>query len=112
MTETQFQKARKIIQQANHLRGMITKAEGEVAKWTRMEGSHRENLRENQANGCNKVVLKAIEKLNERRKKFADMKFPEDIPDPPIKRCAECGCKIAEGNEYCGECMCENDGYI
>lgn len=24
-------------------------------------------------------------------------------------RCAGCGCAIAEGNDYCGECLCEDD---
>jgi hypothetical protein len=52
MTEAAFQAARKIMQQANYIRGVITSMEGQVAKWTRMAGSHREMLREEQAKVC------------------------------------------------------------
>lgn len=108
MTEVSFQEARKVMQSANYIRGLITKAEGEVAKWTRMEGSHRENLREAQANGCKKLVLKAIEKLEERRKKFAEMKFPEPNLTEIQSRCETCGAKVPAGHKYCDndECMC------
>jgi hypothetical protein len=108
MTETSFQIARKVMASANYVRGQITKAEGEVAKWTRMAGSHRENLREGQAVGCEKMIVKAIEKLQERRKKFADMQFPDPNLTEIQSRCETCGAKVPAGHKYCDndECMC------
>src|SRR4051812_27521741 len=26
-----------------------------------------------------------------------------------IRRCSSCGTRIAEGNDFCGECLCEDD---
>lgn len=108
MTEGQFQKARKIMASANHTRGLITAAKGNVAKWTAIEDCHRRNLKEAQADGAKKMINKSIERLAVLRKKFADLKFPEDVPDPEPNRCKDCGAKIAEGNNYCGECLCED----
>ena len=99
------------MQKINYTRGQITKAKGEVAKWTHIEGDHRTNLREAQANGAAKMVEKAIKKLEEVRKKFADLQFPDSNMIEKVNRCKECGSRIAERNEYCGECMCENDSF-
>lgn len=77
MTEQQFQECRKIMQQANSLRGYITKAKGEVARWTHIESSCREALKERQADGAKKIILGSIERLNKLRQKFANLKFPE-----------------------------------
>lgn len=33
-------------------------------------------------------------------------------PTPIGSRCIQCGCKIAVGNDICGECACEDDGYL
>src|ERR1700689_4217106 len=30
-------------------------------------------------------------------------------PEDEIYRCVLCGCKIAKGNDICGECACEDD---
>lgn len=82
MTEESFQLARKVMQQANHIRGLITTSEGEVSKWTRIEAVHRENGKETAADGAKKMIQRALKKLDERKQKFADMKFPEDNMKP------------------------------
>lgn len=28
------------------------------------------------------------------------------------QRCNGCGSRVANGNDYCAECLCEDDGYI
>lgn len=102
------------MQQVNHLRGLITKAEGEVAKWTRIQDVHQREGREGQANGTKKILDKAIKKLDDLRLKFDNMKFPDSNIVVVKKRsvqCEGCGAAIAEGNTYCGECLCEEDGY-
>lgn len=102
MTEAAFQEGRKVMQKANYLRGIITKWEGEVAKWTRIEGSHRENLRYGQADGAKKMIEKSIKRLEEVRQKFADMTFPPHDIVAPVNRCKDCGRKIQADEE----CLC------
>ena len=85
MTEQQFQETRKVMQRANHLRGLITAAKGEVSKWTAMEDANRRNLKDGQANGCKKQAEKWIGILEERRKKFADIKLPGEDFKPGTK---------------------------
>lgn len=109
MTEESFQQARKVMQSANCLRGYITKAKGEVAKWTKIEDVHRQELRQSQADGAKKCLDKAIKRLQELRAKFAAMTFPDPNLTIEVNRCTECGCKIAAGNTLCGECACEDD---
>lgn len=111
MTEAAYQQARKVMQSANHLRGLITKAKGEVAKWTAIEDSHRRDLREGQANGAKKCIEKTMKRLEEVRARFEALQFP----DPNLKvvpkvhhQCEGCGNRIAVGNTYCGECLCED----
>lgn len=77
MTEELYQRGRKFMQQANHLRGLIAKQKGEVAKWTKIEMVHREEMRPSQADGAKKMLLKALDKLDALRKKFAEMEFPK-----------------------------------
>lgn len=115
MTEAAFQAARKIMASANYKRGQITKAMGNVAKWTRIEDVHRREGRISQADGAKKCLERAIAKLADERKKFADMKFPDnDLQEPKVEsaQCIECGSRVAKGNDYCGECLCEDDGYL
>lgn len=78
MTEESFQEARKLMQSANYLRGLITKAKMNVGKWTRLEDYYRRELHEPQANAAQKNILKAITRLDELRAKFKALKFPED----------------------------------
>lgn len=78
MTEAQFQATRKMMQRANHARGEITRAKGEVARWTAMEDSHRTNMRRGQADGAKKMLEKALLFLDKTRQKFADMKLPDE----------------------------------
>jgi uncharacterized OB-fold protein len=40
----------------------------------------------------------------ERREKFDESDITIEV-----NRCKECGVEIAPGNNYCGECMCEDD---
>lgn len=109
MTEDSFQAARKIMQRANYFRGLITVAKGNVAKWTKIEDVHKRELRQSQAEGAKKMLDKAMARLKEVRQKFADLKFPDSDIAQPVNRCGECGIIIAAGNNYCGECLCEND---
>lgn len=115
MTEESFQQCRKVMQSINGLRGYITKAKGEVAKWTKIEDSYRRDMKESQAEGAKKMLDKAMKRLNELREKFAAIKFPESNIKPvklEISQCEQCGAAVAKGNSYCGECLCEDDsGY-
>jgi hypothetical protein len=103
MTEAAYQAARKVMASANHVRGQITAAEGEVGKWTRIEASHRENLRHSQADGAKKMLDKAISKLGERRAKFAAMTFPDSNLTIQENRCKKCGRKLNKEEA----CECE-----
>jgi hypothetical protein len=112
MTEESYQQGRKFMRSVNHIRGLITKAEGDVAKWTKIEDSHRRELRHGQADGAKKCLDKAMARLNELRIKFDLMKFPASnivIVRKKSVQCEGCGAAIAEGNTYCGECLCEDD---
>ena len=99
------------MQQVNHLRGLITKAEGEVAKWSNIEMSWREKMNESQANGAYKMGITALEKLDKLRLKFDNMKFPDSnivVVKKKSVQCEGCGSAIAEGNTYCSECLVED----
>lgn len=106
MTEESYQQARKVMQSANFIRGMITAAKGEVARWTAIEDSHRRNLKEAQAEGAKKMLHKALLKLAAQREKFAKLQFP----DPNIKKeykptlCKTCGIAVAQGMDECLDC--------
>jgi hypothetical protein len=80
MTEKSYQEARKIMQKANYWRGMITSAKGNVAKWTNIESSYREKMDPGKADGANKMLHKAMNRLAEVRQKFTDIKFPDNEP--------------------------------
>lgn len=111
MTEESYQQCRIVMRKANGQRSLIAKSKGEVAKWTKMEMWHRESLNEGQANGAKKMLEKSLKKLNERRKMFSELKFPDnDIPNrrKEVVQCEGCGNLIAKGNTYCGECLCED----
>jgi hypothetical protein len=113
MTEESYQQGRKFMRSVNHIRGLITTAEGNVAKWTKIEDSHRRELRHSQADGAKKCLDRALKKLAELRQKFDLMKFPDSNIVVAKKRsvqCEGCGAAIAEGNTYCGECLCEEEG--
>ena|SRR5258708_1196156 len=102
MTEESFQQARKVMQKANYMRGIITVRKADVGKWSRINDEHDTAKTKNQ-------LEKSIERLKEARNKFADLKFPDSDIIKEVTRCKECGCKIADGNNYCGECLCEDD---
>ena len=111
MTEESYQACRKIMQTINYRRGMIAKAKGDVAKWTKIEDVHRRNLQEGQANGAKKALEKALIRLAKERAVFADLKFPDSNikKEYVAAKCSECGCAVAIGNTICGECACEDD---
>ena len=85
MTEDQYQAARKVLQTANWMRGEITTAKGEVAKWTKIEASFRENLQPTRADGAKKMLDKAMEMLHAARKRFADLKLPDEDVKEGVK---------------------------
>lgn len=108
MTEESYQQARKVMVVANSRRGYITIAKGNVAKWSRIEDAYRQDGKESQAEGAKKMLAKALEKLDEMRKKFADLKFPDsDIENvyTQMTQCDICGALIKKGNTYCDECL-------
>ena len=113
MTEESYQQGRRFMRSVNHIRGLITAAENNVAKWTRLQDHHRIALQQPQADGAKKMLDKALLKLNELRLKFDNMKFPDSniyVARKKSVQCEGCGASIAEGNTYCGECLCEEDG--
>lgn len=114
MTEESYQQCRKVMQQINHLRGLISKQKGEVAKWSNIEDSFRKQLKESNADGAKKMLEKALKKLDELRTKFDLMIFPDSnivVAKKKRVQCEGCGSLIAEGNIYCGECLCEDDRF-
>jgi len=108
MTEESYQQARKVMQRINHLRGLITKQKGEVAKWSRIEDTYRMQLNESQADGAKKCLVKAQAKLTELLVKFWEMKFPENniksVKQEAIQ-CEWCGNTIDKGSTYCTDCL-------
>lgn len=111
MTEESYQQCRKVMQKINYVRGLITKQKGEVAKWTKIEDVYMRNGSINQADGAKRCLDKAMKRLAEERAKFAAINFP----DSNIKKeyqaafCKECQTPVAQGNDLCGECACEDD---
>jgi hypothetical protein len=107
MTEASFQECRKVMQKANYLRGLITKAKGEVAKWTKIEDVHRHEFRDGQANGAKKCLEKALQKLNGLREKFEELEFPpHNLTVIPQKKaqCLGCGELVPEETDFCDNC--------
>lgn len=99
------------MRKVNYLRGQITEAKGTVAKWTRIQDVHRQEGREGQAEGTKKLLNKAIARLYEIQMKFDGMSFPDSnivVIKKKSVQCEGCGAAIAEGNTYCGECLCED----
>lgn len=78
MTEETYQQARKIMQKANWIRGKITEAKGKVAQYTNMEDTYIQNMQPGRADWARKMILKAIEKLDEWRQQFKDLRFPDN----------------------------------
>jgi len=108
MTEESYQQCRKVMQRINHLRGLITTAKGNVAKWSNIEDSYRKDLKESQADGAKKMLDRSMKKLNELREKFELIKFPDSniiVVKSKRVQCEGCGTLIEEGNTYCGECF-------
>lgn len=104
MTEKSYQEARKVMQKANYMRGLITIAKGNVAKWMAIEDSYRQNLRQGQAEGAKKIVDKYLNILSVKRADFAALVFPDNnLADKP-NRCPDCGAKVAPNeNHICDE---------
>lgn len=111
MTEESYQQGRVFMRKVNYLRGQITEAKGNVAKWTKIQDVHRQNGAEAQAEGTQKILNKAIKRLYDLRLKFEGMSFPDSnimIVKKKTVQCEGCGANIAEGNTYCGECLVED----
>lgn len=106
MTEESYQQCRKVMQTINYRRGIITKAKGDVAKWTKIEASYRESLQEGRANGAKKCLDKAMIRLEQERAKFAALKFPDSdiIKGYTPSICKNCYAQIGIGEEYCDDC--------
>lgn len=83
MTEESYQQCRKLMRTINHQRGLLTKAKGEVAKWTAIEDGYRRNMKPGQADGAKKKLDKAMDDLRKLRDNFASFKFPDsNLPTP------------------------------
>lgn len=107
MTEESFQRGRKIMQQANYIRGLITKAKGDVAKWTKIEDCYIRDLKEAQAKASNKMLQRAMAKLDKLRGDFKLLEFPEsNIQSVGTKsECQICGNLTPNGVTLCDECL-------
>lgn len=111
MTEEAFQAARKVMQTANGLRSQITSQKGEVVTWTKLEDFHKRAGQDNQAIGCKKKLDKVMLRLTELRQRFSELQFPDiNLKNERAEsaQCEGCGNRIAKGNTYCGECLCED----
>jgi predicted nucleic acid-binding Zn ribbon protein len=108
MTEAAYQAAKAVMNKANIIRGRITKAKGNVAKWTRIEDVYRREGNTSRADGTRKIVLKAIEQLKKTQQEFINLKFPDNDLKPVIKEniCKTCGEPIPKTEKYCND-LCE-----
>jgi hypothetical protein len=100
MTEAAFQACRNVMQRANWIRGKITDAKGEVAKWTSIEATNRNNLQHTKADGAKKMLDKAMIKLDDWRKKLDELSFPDPNLQSIDTRCEECGMKLKVGKSH------------
>ena len=109
MTEASYQEGRKIMQQANHLRGMIAMRKGEVAKWTKIEDYYRRELKQGQADGALKKLNTALLRLKEARDKFKTLSFPNNnlsLQGSPMIQCDGCGIQMkANESSFCDACI-------
>ena len=109
MTEESFQQARKVMQTANYMRGMITTFKGKVKQWGNLEAFYLEQLRQSQADGAKKMLEKAMIRLKEWRDKFAALKFPDSdivVKGSSLKaQCQMCGTPVKAGVDYCDGCL-------
>lgn len=108
MTEESYQQARKLMQQLNYLRGLITKQKKAVASWTNIEDVHRRNLKHAQAEGAKKQIQFAIDKLQKLRQMFAAIQFPDsNLPTPKqeVNYCRICQTVIEKNKGYCITCL-------
>jgi predicted nucleic acid-binding Zn ribbon protein len=108
MTEAAYQAARTLMSKANHIRGRITKAKGNVAKWTRIEDVYRREGNLTKADGTRKIILRAIDQLKSIQKEFEDLKFPDNNLKAIAKQntCKTCGEPIGKNDSYCND-ICE-----
>jgi len=107
MTEESYQQGRKVMQKANYWRGVITVAKGNVSKWTKIEMAYREQLRDAKANAAHNMLQKSLLRLNEVRKRFEDIKFPDNnLESENTQRiqCENCGDLIIGHSGYCNNC--------
>lgn len=94
MTEESFQQCRKVMQVANHTRGMITTALESVRKWESLLDYHKKkgtlDLSKIEAK-----LSKSYENLQKWKDKFASLEFPDsNIKErqktrKPCKGCTE-----------------------
>jgi len=106
MTEESYQRARKLMQQLNHLRSLIIKQKGEVARWTAMESSNKEFGKS--TDGVQKRIIKELEKLDKLRATWASIVFPpHDLATPkqPVNYCRICQTLIMQTEQYCITCL-------
>lgn len=107
MTEASYQRARKLMQQLNYLRGNITAAKKNVAGWTHAEMVHLNNLEPSKAANAHRMLLAAMDKLNNYKAMFAAIQFPPaDLPPEmaTAKLCRVCHDPINNDQEYCLTC--------
>src|SRR5688572_20191869 len=105
MTEESFQRARKLMQQLNHLCGLITKAKGDVARWTTLEDMCTRDGKD--STKAKEMLDRSIRKLSELRAQFASIIFPPhdlQTPKSPINYCRVCQTQIPVNDQYCHDC--------
>lgn len=100
MTEAAFQEARKLMRQANQLRGLITFHKGNVAKWTKIEDVLIRDLKHDKAKGPRKCLEISLAKLKNAQDKFASLTFPDpNLIEPTTQTsCDICGYLLPKDN--------------
>lgn len=111
MTDAAYEAAKLVMQKANYTRGLITKAKGDVAKWTKIEDTYRRDGQTTRAEGARKYLLKAMETLNKHKKTLSDLKFPDNdlVAVHKQSTCQTCGEPIGKLDKFCSD-ICEMAG--
>jgi hypothetical protein len=105
MTEESFQRARKLMQQLNYLRGQITEAKARVGTWTRIEDICARDGKDTAK--AKQMIDRAMRRLAELRALFAAIVFPPhdlQTPKSAVNYCRVCQTQIPVNDQYCYDC--------
>lgn len=77
MTEESFQQCKKVMKKANTLRRLITVSKKQVAELFEIEQLYLEKEKYLQAEATRKNIDKVLKVLNDRKKRFEELVFPD-----------------------------------